>query len=152
MSLDYNLTKIKDYMTVCYEIDTNPEADGFEGLISRTRFTEDGVQYVMKWTTHLLIFATMSLGLGTITAANVDKVWCRMYTYERMFGAFRLKRTEDGKQEPHYYTYDEIVQHIGLITNVSAETDMAWNRHMMGILQRDALTIAKNHRLATKEG
>lgn len=138
MSLDYSLTKIAEYKRVCYEVDKHPEADGFEGMFNRTRYTEDGVNYVMTWTTHTLIFAMMCLDVGTISAINIHTVWERMYIWEQLFGSFRQKTGGDGTRSPVYFTFKELEAHIGLTTNVSFKTDTAWRKRVMDQARRDA--------------
>jgi hypothetical protein len=89
MSLNYNLTKIKNHDTVCFRIDS----DGEER---------------MRPVTNLLIWSTMSVDLGEITAKNVDE-WL-----------FRLKAIGLIYQEESQLkvTREQLVAHIGLTTNV----------------------------------
>lgn len=141
MSLDYTLTKIKDYETVCWEVDEHPENAGFEGMFSRSRYDkDDGTHMVMKYETHLLVFATMEVGIGQLTEASLQEFWVRLSIMERMFGAhLRQKDPVTGEWTPKYYTYDEVKQHIGLSTNVSYVSPTKWNTQIMKRLREDTL-------------
>jgi hypothetical protein len=140
MSLNFNLTGIKDYKTVCWEPDLHPENADFEGLMNRQRHTDAGEDspMVMTWLCHILVIISMRVGLGTITEANAQEWHNRVYILERMGGAFLNKRGEDGKQEPMYISYEDIKRHIGLTTNVSNESVSAWNASQMRIIRQDA--------------
>lgn len=89
MSLNYNLTKIKNHDTVCFSVDSKGEER-------------------MRSITNLLIWSTMSVDLGEITAKNIDE-WL-----------FRLKAIGLIYQEESQLnvTREQLVAHIGLSTNV----------------------------------
>jgi hypothetical protein len=65
MALTYNLTKIKDYSTVC--------------------FNEDG----MKGLTTTLIWMLPVIGMPGITKATAQLVFLRIHLYESLFGPMR---------------------------------------------------------------
>ena len=95
MSLNFNLTKIKNSKTVCY------------------RPVEDG-DYEMHPVTHAIIFATMAIGMGEITEKNHEEFFDRISKWEKVGGAF----LQDGNGKPRKLTIEDIEKHIGLTTNV----------------------------------
>jgi hypothetical protein len=110
MSLDYNLTKIENYKEVVWLADpTDDKPD----------------QVRMNPVTETLIFGTMSVGLGAITADNVDEFVARFRIVEEIDGPFLRK---DGKA--WRLTDADFIAHIGLSTNVSNETRTAWSRRL----------------------
>jgi hypothetical protein len=104
MSLDWNLTRIKDCDTVCFNEDRE-----------------------MSPTVHALIWATMAVDLGEISDENYVEFYLRIKLYEQMFSAMRY--TEPAG-EPAYFTFEEVQLHIGLRTNVSDKTWGQWLKRM----------------------
>lgn len=107
MSLDWDLRKIADNKTVCWDHD---------GEGGRT----------LKKTTETLIWYTMFCGVGWgITEDNVEEFYARIALYERLFGSlFSI----DG--EPYYFDRDTVRAHVGLWTNVSPEPRHEWVARM----------------------
>ncbi len=127
MSLNWNIGRIENMDTVCYE--RLPLA-GNEDLLKSMSFMGPGWHVCkddpdtierMSVTTHTLIFATMSVDMGSITEKNADEFYRRLTVVERD-GAFR--RSEDG---PVPFTLDEVKAHIGLTTNVATMPKRAWD-------------------------
>jgi hypothetical protein len=89
MSLNYNLTKIKNHDSVCFSVNRDGEK-------------------TMRGITNLLIWSTISVDLGEITAKNVDE-WL-----------FRLKAVGLIYQDENQMkvTREQLIAHIGLTTNV----------------------------------
>jgi hypothetical protein len=130
MSLNWNIGRIRDYHTVCFDrrvFDTPEEAEAF--IRAETSFmgpnwyidTDDEAGRTakrMSVTTNMLIWASLLVGLPEITEANAERWYKRLATIEANNGAYR---TRDGEDVP--FTLDEVRAHIGLSTNVSRETD-----------------------------
>ena len=93
MSLNWNLSKIANTESVCWHKDSSGEE-------------------TMRGITHTLIFATMAVDLGAITAKNVDEWLVRVHVLARV-------------SNDHGWlgiTREKLVAHIGLSTNVSNKT------------------------------
>lgn len=110
MSLNFDLSKISSFKTVCY----------------------DGEQ--MKPITEALIYASMSVGLGEVTAKNVDEWLVRLSLTDRLFGTFL--RNGDGQRS---FTRQEIEAHIGLVCNVRSEKRASWAKRMMDNFFQEAM-------------
>lgn len=88
MALRWNLDAIKDKETICFNGDyLNPLTEG-------------------------LIWATILVGMGTITEENAEEFYHRLQFVNRL------------DKEPDNITLTTIQEHIGLRTNVS---DLSWN-------------------------
>jgi hypothetical protein len=107
MSLNWNLMKIKNHDKVCYE-----------------KRTEDGVEDdYLSITTDQLIWATMIVDLRGITPENAAEFWDRLSMYEKCCGPMRFNYDTETKQRtPIYFTKQDVINHIGLDTNVSPTT------------------------------
>lgn len=105
MSLDWQVDKIADYKTVCWiptgEVDSEGEP--------RKRLNP---------VTEALIWATISVGIGEITAANAQEFYARLSAYERVSGALLIMPNDDGTASDHLITPADILAHVGLVTNV----------------------------------
>lgn len=93
------------------------------------------------------IFACMSVGMGEITKDNVAEFYARMIIMDKLDGQPII---EDGKSRS--LTYEELIDHIGLVTNISNESRSAWARRMFvnkqtsvteTIIRRTLLTYRK---------
>lgn len=112
MSLNWNLTGIKDYEEVCFY--TATEDDPRNGVTKGDR--------LLKPETNSLIWLTLITGVGWgITEQNIQEFVWRVKFYERLEGAMLHL---DGKPMP--YTEEQIRQHVGLSTNVSYEPRAEW--------------------------
>lgn len=97
MSLDFKLTEIKDYETVCYDGDQmNPKT---EAIIWMTMFTK--------------------VGWG-LTEDNIEEFIARATMYEKMRGAV-LQMPEGDRLAPMPLTREDMLAHVGLWTNVFGE-------------------------------
>jgi hypothetical protein len=99
MSLNFDLKKIEDYETVCYDGDGN-----------------------IKPVTNSLLWATMTLDMGQITEANAGEFYARLILWTKLVGAFYMK--QDGTAIE--VTAEDVVAHIGLTTNVITRTRPQW--------------------------
>src|SRR5574338_219821 len=66
--------------------------------------------------TEALIWSSMSIDLGEITAKNVDEWMLRLALSDKLFGTMLHK-----DREPRPFTRAEVEAHIGLRTNVSTK-------------------------------
>ena len=107
MSLNWDISKVKNKDDVCYE-----------------RKTIDGVEDdYLSTVTEQLIWSTMIVDLPGITEANAAEVWERINMYEMCCGPMRYNYdTETKKRTPVYFTKKDILNHVGLSTNVSSKT------------------------------
>lgn len=111
MSLNWNLTNVKD-KDVCWEMCEQDD-------LGTGR--KAGEKY-MRGTTNSLIWMTMALGMDGITPKNFEEFWWRLGFYETLHGPFNgVKKM----------TKTDVVNHIGLDTNVSQETRPAWIRRTL---------------------
>ena len=141
MSLDFNLTKIKDYKTVCYqefkgtreEMEARMQAQTF---FSGWRWSDDGQSLIrLHPTTEALIFSTMTIMIGEITEKNWKDVLLRLRMYESTFEALRLQGEE---REPVFFTAEEVKAHIGLKVNVKTESTAKFNGNMVRVIREQA--------------
>jgi len=116
MSLDYNLTGIKDYEKVC--------------------LTEDDGRKVHSARTDSLIWATMYIGMEQITEKNFEEFYIRLSIYERIFGA-SVYRYVNMKREGVYITLADVKNHIGLKTNADRLTDNQFDSKLMKRLRSE---------------
>jgi hypothetical protein len=133
MSLNFRLNTIRDHATVCYQtrtFDTPEEASAFvraEASYMGPNWAVDRDDPTgraatrLSVTTNTLIWASMLVGLPSITEANAERWFKRLATVEAHNGAYRSRDGEDV-----FFTLDEVKAHIGLSTNVSTETDAAF--------------------------
>jgi hypothetical protein len=97
MALTYDLKKIAGHESLCWVGEKmNPVTEG-------------------------LIYSTMSVGLGSITAANVDEWMARLDYSDRLFGTMLKTGTESRP-----FTRAEVEAHVGLVVNVSDEKRKGW--------------------------
>jgi len=123
MSLDFNLTRIANHESVCFE-------NGEDGE-SRMRARTDS-----------LIWATMFLGLDRITAENCEEFYTRIRIYERLFGAIMVRTSVPTPGEAFVQTdvpctLEDIKQHIGLRTNADSMTPLQFDRKICERLRRE---------------
>lgn len=80
-----------------------------------------------------LIFATMVVGINEITADNARDFFLRVNFYERLMGAYRFavdtEKPDEGAQ-PLLFTYEDILQFVGLRTNAGRITDAQFRKNM----------------------
>lgn len=108
MSLNYDLTKIKD-KTLCWEW---READPTRGPAG---------EYLKPITEHL-IWATMGCEIGNINKTNVGEFWARL----SILYALDYSTHMYGDGSPVRATMSEVIAHIGLSTNVGYVARKSW--------------------------
>jgi hypothetical protein len=109
MSLNWNLSEIKEYKEVCWS-------------------TDNAGDKRLNRVTDTLVWATMFVDLGEITEQNAPQFYARVHFLEIIQGgAFLYDPGEDGKPEDRYITLADVEAHIGLSTNVyGRDTDYRW--------------------------
>lgn len=117
MSLDWDLTKIKNCKEVCWEKDEN-------GNDKLNPVTES------------LIWLTMGIGIGSITEDNESDFYCRVVMYEKLFGTM-LSYWKDSKKISVPITPEDVHSHIGLRTNVSKDTDASFRKRIVENFMRE---------------
>ena len=111
MSLNWDLTKIKNYEELCWEKN------------------EDGTSR-LNVVTDSLIWLSMAIGIGRITEENAPEVYGRIAAYEKLFGSFMIKFDDNGKQRV-FVTPEDVSNHIGLSTNVGKETEASFRKRIV---------------------
>jgi hypothetical protein len=106
MSLNFSYGKVKNYKEVCFEAG------------------EDGK---MKGSTNVLIWATMSIGMSSITEKNYVEFWVRFSSAHAVFNLYHGKAI----------TLDDIKAHIGLTTNANTYTSTAFMKNMVKNIERE---------------
>jgi hypothetical protein len=114
MSLNWNLTRIRNRDVVCWERDEH----GYNNI--------SGV-------THTIIFATMAVDLGEISAKNVDEWLMRLQCLGRVY-------SDEGWSS---ITRQQLTDHIGLSTNVSNKTRKQFLSKMSQALERECVSEVK---------
>lgn len=103
-----------------------------EGSICNAEPASDGMYYHVAEIEYV-IWASMFVGIGHITEANVDKFIARCIIWEKVHGAFVSRVGEDGKTESAFDA-DVIRRCIGYRANVSPLTKAQFianlTRHM----------------------
>jgi hypothetical protein len=108
MSLNWDLTKIKDSKSVCWTGEDNKSLNAV---------------------TEVLIWGTMFVGIREITAHNVDvfaerlRVW-----WDADDDGGPLREWKDGHADPvsRHVTPEEVRAHVGLKTNATNYTERQW--------------------------
>ena len=97
--------------------------------------------------TTALIFATMPVGIGTITARNAEKFFARLDAYQRARGGL-LRYSVEGPERWRVVnaTLDTVRDHIGLSTNASTLTDAAFKRWLADYMMRPSVARAYSER------
>ena len=124
MSLNWNISNINDYKHICY-------------------LTKDDGKEILHPTTDAIIWLTLIIGMGKITDDNANAFYSRVRAYELLRGAMLY----DKMSRPNYIEYEDILAHIGLVTNSSKMTDAQFRRHLMFLHEQEVKdTIARVNR------
>jgi hypothetical protein len=116
MSLNWNLTKIKNHKNLCWHIAA--QDDPGRGIVKGDK--------VLSGTTETLIFSTMIIGIGKITEKNWREFFSRISLHEAVFGRLRI----NGKGAPIRFKPEEVKSHIGLECNVVYDSDAKWLKRL----------------------
>lgn len=120
MSLNWNLTKIRNRDVVCWERD------------------EHGCNNI-SGVTHTIILRTMAVDLGEVTEKNIDEWLFRMRCLARVYG-------DDGWTN---IVREQLQNHIGLSTNVSSKTRKQFIARMSKALECECMYELKCEVAAT---
>lgn len=127
MALNWDLTKIKDFETVCFRTDA-------EGNRKLNPVTES------------MIWLTMHLGIGGLTKRHAPEFAKRLNVYQGIFGPILFN--ESG---PAYLGAEEVYAHIGLTTNVSHETRSKFMKRVWGHVDREFAASERARNKAKEE-
>lgn len=120
MPLRWELDKVKDYETVCFEERIDPE----------TKETKN----VMKPITEALLWSFMGVGLGEITEKNASEFALRVRMRERVHGA--MLKTADEKS--YFLTERDVRAHIGMKVNVYPVPMSQFKKNLINQVEADA--------------
>lgn len=123
MSLNWNLTAIKDYKALCW---VENKDEGAEKTFKLNPVTE------------VIIFMTMAVDLGDLTAKNLKEFYWRMKFLEK-FNNYKVLVGKDKRGYLHSYnpTFKQLEQHIGLKVNVSDKTRAQFLKRWMKVFEQD---------------
>jgi hypothetical protein len=146
MSLNWDLMKIDNHETVCWEHITDPtrcasiKQNGTGGWFAPAWFEEDdGTVKVMRPKTNALIWMMMNLGCkGVITDKNVDLVVEQVAIWQRVGGAFMGERVNNQMFDV-YITEQDVRDHIGLRTNCFSNTPRQFKERVWKLLKEEAM-------------
>tara|TARA_B100000768_G_scaffold164044_1_gene165706 strand:+ start:445 stop:831 length:387 start_codon:yes stop_codon:yes gene_type:complete len=120
MSLNWDLTAVKDHRAVCFK-------DHYE----------DNIKGDMKSGSYQLIELTMIVGINKITEANHDEFFTRLTMYENVRGLSLWTTDDDGKRHS-VLTADLVKDHIGLRTNASPKTKVQFDKWLVKLIRHSA--------------
>ena len=132
MALNWNLEGVKDRDSVCF---LEAPADG------PTRGITKGDR-ILNPVTECLIWATLAVDLGGITAGNCGEFFARLRFTERLDGPMLIRAEDENGVRPEgsaaFITEDEVLAHIGLSCNVSTKSRAQWLKRFTHDLDRVA--------------
>ena len=118
MSLDYNLSDIKNYNSLYRKL-----KKGEEG------YSETEVYKKLKPQFERIIWVTMIIGIREITDKNWERFYNRINIWEKVFGSGYYKRNRK-KLVPILVTKEDVQRMIGLRTNASPLSDAKFKKHL----------------------
>ena len=80
--------------------------------------------------TNALIWTTMVIGMGRISAENADEFFARVDTVQKATGQLCYAVDEQNEMAPYMITHADIVRRIGLGTNASSMTKAQFFKHV----------------------
>ena len=131
MALNWDISKVKDFKTVCW--------------IKTGEVDEDGDELVrINPITDTLIWGLLEIGVGKITEANWPEVWMRLAMADGADGEGRLYEFDsDNKRVTRSLTMEEVHAHVGLCTNISYETPAVFYKKMKEKVKRQASKLVE---------
>ena len=100
---------------------------------------DESVKTEENWpVTNGIIWATMSLGMGTIDESTIYEFCVRLAIWQKMFSPFLYQDYGDGNRKPRPIVYEDVVLRMGLSTNVGTESKAKWKNRMMANLRSNA--------------
>ena len=131
MSLDWTINTIDNYMEACWE----PISDDYQPSYDETTCEEDGKRHKLRSVTQALIFATMAIGIGTITMKNLHEVQVRLELWQDVVGALLTRATGKGLK-PVRVTAEDVARHVGLSTNVYRDSWSVFYKKLRQVAER----------------
>lgn len=119
MPLNWNVSKVKDHATVCFDEDLN-----------------------IKQVTKALVFMTELIGIPVITDENQYEFFQRCRLYEK-FNGVRMWKEVDDKQVERWIDLGDIRSHIGLRTNARRLTTAKFKEETWGAIMAEVLRDQK---------
>ena len=149
MALHWNLSRIKNHKTLCWERRTQAQLDAegngetLESLVSRMTFfgsdwsfpdkgnplenlaetAKEAYIERMNPVTKVIVMATMAVDLGRITEESYVEFYTRLACLEKVNGAFLRQVGDDNVDRERPITLEEVKAHVGLKCNVA---DTSW--------------------------
>lgn len=116
MSLNWSVSKVKDWETVCR-------------ITATEDWPDDGIKkgdLLWRNTTTALAWHLLNIGVAEITEDNAPEVYARITLLERLYGSSILDRP---------INLDDVNMHVGLFANVKTESRTTFTRrHCTGWL------------------
>lgn len=147
MSLNYNLSNVKYYQ------------EDFSKLY--VKYTQFGSEYEdLNQEAKGMVFATVTVGIGTITNSNASEFYARYKFLEKIDETCLYSYLgESGDWEDQFITADIVNKYIGLSTNVCFESNTLWldriykrdKKLLSRISKSDAKVYIKYHSMEYKE-
>lgn len=108
-----------------------------------------GVQlYSLDRVTEALVFSTMAIDMGEITEKNAQEFYERLYAWERSRGALLRQRENEGAPwTDRYITPADVLEHVGMRTNVVTESTAKFYGKLRRVLTeraRESWQMAKD--------
>lgn len=95
----------------------------------------DGEQEMSR-VTESLIWATMAVGMNSITEENAEDFYARLHLYELLRGPFLHKSGEPAPMTP-----EQVRAHIGLHTNASIVSLVKWRNQLTSDVLKQATRL-----------
>lgn len=132
MSLYFDLTAIPEENRTQPAVADCPDGDYKKG------------ELVIHPVTNALIWATLSVGMNSITEENHRKFYDRLRLQQKLFGP---ELRQGGA--PYFISLDEVKRNIGLKTNADNKADAAWLKLTFASHQSE---VERELRVAAKKG
>jgi hypothetical protein len=112
MSLNYDLTKITDYKSLCWREAKDEKGQTVIGADGQPVLNMDAITYT-------LVFGTIMVGFREITEANAEEFTTRLRDWWSVDSEGPIREWIDGADLPveRHVTIEEVRAHIGLKTN-----------------------------------
>lgn len=116
MSLNWNVEKVANYETLCF-------------------VTQNGVRRATQLT-EAIVFACMACGIGALrNESDARELFVRLHALDAFGdGLYVYEETDrEGVVQPEKRlpTYEEVLSHVGLTTNVTTERRGAWRKRQL---------------------
>lgn len=85
-----------------------------------------GEQDDLNAETKALIFGSMAVGIGNLNYKTAPEFYARWKFFEKYDNLYLFSTYNDGDIKHKYLTPNIVIKHLGLITNVSKESEASW--------------------------